>query len=95
MNTTSKIHLNILRGCIIISALTFLTACGGGGSDAAESAEAPKSMVEEAPDPMKDKGVGKFAEQTLELGAIDAAMADKGKAVFEAKCTACHRTTDQ
>lgn len=39
---------------------------------------------------MQSKGVGPIT--SVELGEIDQAMADKGKEIFEAKCTACHKT---
>ncbi len=42
------------------------------------------------------KGVGKFTDANIKVGsAIDAAMAAKGKAVFQASCTACHTSTTQ
>ena len=37
-----------------------------------------------------DKGVGPVSEVKLEA-KVDPALAGKGKAVFEAKCTACHK----
>lgn len=38
------------------------------------------------------KGVGPFADKTVTLGAaVDEAMAAKGKAIFDSKCTACHK----
>jgi len=37
-----------------------------------------------------EHGIGPVKEP-IELGAVDAAMAATGKAVFEAKCTACHK----
>jgi cytochrome c len=42
------------------------------------------------------KGVGKFANATIKVGpGIDAAMAAKGKAIFQTSCTACHTATTQ
>lgn len=42
------------------------------------------------------KGVGKFTDANIKVGpGIDAAMAAKGKAVFQTSCTACHTATAQ
>lgn len=42
------------------------------------------------------KGVGKFTDVNMKVGpGIDAAMAAKGKAVFQTSCTACHTATDK
>jgi mono/diheme cytochrome c family protein len=35
------------------------------------------------------KGIGPINE--VKLGALDAALADRGKATFEEKCSACHK----
>lgn len=41
-------------------------------------------------DPLKNKGIGPV--KTLELGEVDQTLADAGKAIFDANCTACHKT---
>jgi len=38
---------------------------------------------------MDDKGVGPI--KSIEIGELDTALAGKGKAIFKAKCTACHK----
>ncbi len=67
-----------------------ITSCGGEGKKE-EKVSAPveeqKTAVET--DPMKDKGVGPIT--SLTLGEIDQKMADEGKAIFLAKCSACHK----
>ncbi len=67
-----------------------ITSCGGEGKKE-EKVSAPveeqKTVVET--DPMKDKGVGPITSITLD--EIDQKMADEGKAVFMAKCSACHK----
>ena len=68
-----------------------ITSCGGDGKKEEKSAapiEEQKTAIEEL-DPMKDKGVGPITSITL--GEIDQKMADEGKAVFLAKCSACHK----
>lgn len=72
-------------------------ACGGGSTDAAaEGAEKPKSMLAEpaSDDPMQNKGIGPVS--SVSLGAdVDQQMAEKGKAVYEKMCLACHKPTEK
>ena len=58
----------------------FLVNCGGGKQEA----EANIPDV----DPMTNLGIGPV--KSLELGELDQAMADEGKKLYDAKCTACH-----
>ncbi len=70
-----------------------LTACGGGTDQSATSTETSSAPATEAaaPDP---KGVGEI--KSVDLGAgLDAALADKGKAIVDMKCTACHQLNDK
>lgn len=57
-----------------------IISCGG------EQKDANKNVSEI--DPMTNIGVGPI--ESLELGALDQAMADEGKKLYDAKCTACH-----
>ena len=41
------------------------------------------------------RGEGKYDETNVKVGALDKAMADKGKAISETKCFSCHKTTDE
>jgi mono/diheme cytochrome c family protein len=74
----------IIRGFQQVIALSclalFLANCGGG----------PKEVEEYIPevDPMTNLGIGPV--RSLELGELDQAMADEGKKIYDAKCTACH-----
>lgn len=67
-----------------------ITSCGGEGKKE-EKVAAPVEEQKEAveTDPMKDKGVGSITSITL--GEIDQKMAEEGKAIFLAKCSACHK----
>lgn len=90
---------NYKLNTLIFASLAFLgTSCGGGSSEKAESeavsepveAAAPMTLEEAEKGWKTNKGVGPITN--VELGAeIDQAMADAGKAVYEAKCTACHK----
>jgi len=66
---------------IVLSCLgLFLANCGGGS----------KEVEEDIPDvdPMTNLGIGPI--RSLELGELDQEMADEGKKIYDAKCTACH-----
>jgi len=58
----------------------FLANCGGG----------PKGVEDDIPDvdPMTNLGIGPV--KSMELSELDQAMADEGKKIYDAKCTACH-----
>lgn len=75
---------------ILLLSLFHLVSCGD--DKAKEKVPTPavdkKQAVEEV-DPMKDKGIGPVTSVTL--GEIDEALVTKGKEVFKAKCTACHK----
>ena len=43
---------------------------------------------------INSKGIGRFKEVPL-THPLDAGMAEKGKAVFDAKCSACHKLTNE
>ena len=76
-----------------IATLFFVSSCGNNEKKSdSENSETPQSMVQDAP---KDdgQGVGKF--KNITLAPLDEKLAAQGKTVFEAKCTACHRVTEQ
>ena len=81
-----------LKVLVVAIVAAVLTSCGGEGKKeekVAAPVEEQKAVVVEETDPMKDKGVGPITSITL--GEIDQKMADEGKAVFLAKCSACHK----
>ena len=81
--------------------MTLLFACGQSNGDsnadnttaAAPAADATTSADINVDAKSDSKGIGKFTD--VKLGPIDDAMAAKGQAVFTAKCSACHKVTDQ
>lgn len=80
-----------LKVLVVAIVAAIITSCGGEGKreeKVAAPVEEQKAVVEET-DPMKDKGIGPITSVTL--GEIDQKMADEGKAVFLAKCSACHK----
>ena len=85
--------LNLLALMMLLAAI----GCSSDKSEPAEGGDAaskPKSMVSDEPDPLENKGIGPIT--SVELGAsVDQAMADKGKAVYEKMCMACHKPTEK
>ncbi len=83
-----NLKIKVLAVAIIAAVIT---SCGGEGKKedkVSAPVEEQKTVVEET-DPLKDKGVGSITNITLD--EIDQAKADEGKAIFTAKCTACHK----
>lgn len=97
------------KALIILSAffagIAVFSACGGSdskSSDTDSSALSTESSADEAesvedvdPNAKSDsKGVGKFTSVEVDA-AVDKAMAAKGQAIFETKCTPCHKLTGE
>jgi mono/diheme cytochrome c family protein len=86
---------------LLAAGMTLLFACGQSNGDsnadnttaAAPAADATTSADINVDAKSDSKGIGKFTD--VKLGPIDDAMAAKGQAVFTAKCSACHKVTDQ
>lgn len=80
----------------VVMLLAVLTGCGNGkpkdedansGSDEYEVAETPKKIDE-------GKGIGQIKEVTLNT-PLEQERIGRGKAIYEMKCSACHRLDDQ
>jgi mono/diheme cytochrome c family protein len=82
-----------MRRISIIAALVLSMSILGCGNEKSELNTAqPEQKVEQekvVSDPKTDKGVGPITSITL--GEIDPALAEQGKALFTAKCSACHK----
>lgn len=83
---------------IIITGLAIgvLAACDGGHEEKKTSEPIPSSYGEpkkttREADP---KGIGEVKEVTL-TDPLNAEMINKGKAIYEMKCSSCHKLTDQ
>ena len=87
-NTTLK----LISGSIMATAAALIAGCSG-NETTNTSGTTPESMVKKEEVADNGEGVGKFSGVTL--AAFDAALAASGKTVFEAKCAACHKITDQ
>ena len=89
----------LLQAGMVAGAAILLFACGGGETKPANEngggSEPPKSMVADPSSYDPKRGEGKFKESNVTIGALDAAMADKGEAISGTKCFSCHKTSDE
>jgi mono/diheme cytochrome c family protein len=83
---------NKLVSITALIALVFLIGCGNNDEKKEEGGAAPQSMIADAP---KDDGQGIGRFKNLALTALDEKIAAQGKVVFDAKCAACHKATEQ
>ena len=76
--------------------LVLLVACGGGTAPESSTTEKPKSMVSDEPAaPATDgKGIGEVKEVKLN-NPLDQELVAKGQGIYDLKCSACHKLTDQ
>ena len=72
--------------------LLLLAACGGGGEQPAPAqGAAPAAAGGDLTAFQLEHGIGPVTEPVSLPAGTDAAMAAAGKAVFETKCSACHK----
>ncbi len=76
---------------LTISAALFLFAC----SNKEKPADQQTQVIEPAkPNYDPNRGIGKFS--TVELGdKLDTKMASAGNAIYDVKCSSCHKLTDE
>ncbi|UKJ07971.1 c-type cytochrome [Solitalea lacus] len=102
---------SIITTLSLMATILIIGSCGGGGStsekstnetEQPETTQTPSEQPEAKPESKADpstydpkRGEGKFNESNVKLGALDAAMADKGKAIAATKCNSCHKQTDE
>ena len=91
----------ITTSLLAVAVVLGMASCGGGGGETDAAPEKKVSLSKETKkeekkeetadlgDPMSMKGIGPVS--SIELGELDQAMADEGKEIFEANCTACHK----
>ena len=90
--TTLLLKNRVMKYVIGIFALMFaLTfACSDGASDSgtSESAKTPKAKVDDG------KGIGEITSVQLN-NPLDPEMVKRGTSIYQMKCAACHKLTDQ
>lgn len=85
------------RNALLGAGCLFFVSCGG---DSAKQEQASTEEVQLADDPnapveVEDNGLGIGPVKSVDVSKFDAALADKGKSIFEGKCSACHQLSDQ
>jgi len=76
----------------IVTIAFFLFSCGGGGKSKIEQIKEQSAMAPADPYENWESSHGVGPVSAFDLPAeIDETLAQKGKEVFEAKCTACHK----
>jgi cytochrome c551/c552 len=75
---------------VAMAGALLLYSCGSSQTD--DAGNTTSGNTTEGPalaDSLTNKGIGPVTE--VELGPLDAAMAVKGKGIFESKCATCHK----
>lgn len=84
---------------MLLFAMPFVyAACSDGGNASTSetpTTEAAAPAEEAEPEYNPHIGEGKYDSTNVNLGALDKALATKGKAIAETKCFSCHKTTDE
>jgi mono/diheme cytochrome c family protein len=68
-----------------------LAGCGGGSGEAAPPAAPPAGAPAELSAFQLEHGIGPITEAITLPAELDAGVAAQGQAVFEQKCSACHK----
>jgi cytochrome c551/c552 len=82
---------------IIAGLVVFSIACSNTGKSDQESKDQNNQPATESSQPATtadDQGIGKFRDVNIDP-ALNESMAEKGKAVYEMKCSACHKLNDE
>jgi len=82
---------------LIAGIVTTIYACSNSGkTDQANEKETKETTDQAAPaaPSVSDKGIGKFQNVTIDP-KLNEPMATKGQAVYDVKCGACHKLTDE
>lgn len=76
-------------------ALLGLTACSSGGDASSEATSATSASSESGLSTFEmEHGIGPVT-QPIDYGALDQAMVERGKAIFDSKCMSCHKFGDR
>jgi len=90
----TKIHRKAVSATAVLALAFVFSNCGSSDKPAEQSpAATTETSNPETPAAPADngEGIGNFAGK--EVAPFDASLAEKGKTLFEAKCSACHKIT--
>ncbi|MDX1407362.1 MAG: cytochrome c, partial [Saprospiraceae bacterium] len=75
----------------LIALSVMIIACGGGADDGSTQSATPKSQASAADE---GKGIGEIKHVELN-NPLDPAMVKRGESIYQMKCAACHKLTEQ
>ena len=78
---------------LVTSVTLMFIACGGSETSSDQTSSTP-SEKPAAPEADQGKGIGEIKNVTLNT-PLKAGMVEKGKSIYEMKCAACHKNTEQ
>jgi mono/diheme cytochrome c family protein len=81
------------HACVLsftLSTLVWMASCSSQSTSEVSATATEQTEATEATPAASDKGVGPVSNVTL-ADTPDQALADKGKALFEGNCSACHK----
>ncbi len=81
-------------GILVITLAGLIWACGGNTDQTPASGTADASTPAASAKTDDGKGIGEIKSVTLN-NPLDQTMVGRGKSVYEMKCSACHKLTDQ
>lgn len=86
---------NMKKYFILVCLTALVYACGGENKEAKNEQTTEGTTSEPAAsEPANEKGIGKF--DNIEIaGKLDPQMAQTGQAVYDVKCSSCHKLTDE
>lgn len=80
---------------LLVAGFMFASCSSDSGNQQAQT-DTPEEDItlaqEEVPE---DNGMGIGPVKTVDVSKFDAALAEKGKSIFEGKCSACHQLSEQ
>jgi len=77
----------------IMAALLYACSGGAGGSNNSDTSNQAGKTSKSIADYDPHRGEGKFSN--VEVGPLDEAKADAGKKIYDIKCSACHKLTNE
>lgn len=92
-NPKNQTQMKKTRILFLLPVALLITSCGGDSGEGSTSSTPPKSMVEDEPqaDP---KGVGEVRHVDLN-NPLNEDWIGAGQAIYDLKCSACHKLTGQ
>lgn len=81
---------------LILSLAALMQSCGGGATEQKQEQAVNPGSLYDRPQPKSndEKGIGKFKDiQLSEM--LDHAKATNGEKIYDVKCQACHKLTDE